>query len=204
LSTVLSKTLASHCRASNPDDLLATTLVTILAVAGDLSDELLTNLRSGDDATWVRFYDSIAGDIRAYVARIGADSPDDVVGETMVQVVRSLPRFEGTAADLRPWTFRIARNRVIDAGRRRARRPALSALDPNNEPTVDGPDEVLGGDLSAMLEGLTPDQRDAVWLRYVLELSVEETAAVMDRAPDAVAALTHRALRRLRAALGPA
>jgi RNA polymerase sigma-70 factor (ECF subfamily) len=52
-----------------------------------------------------------------------------------------------------------------------------------------------------MLVGLTLDQRDAVWLRHVVGLSVEETAAVMDRAADAVAALTHRALRRLRAGL---
>lgn len=173
-------------------------------MADDLSDEFLTHLRAGDDAAWARFYDSISGDIRAYVARIGAQSPDDILCETMVQVVRSLPRFEGTAAELRPWTFRIARNRVIDDGRRRARRPVHTALSESDEPTVDGPETALSGDLSGMLDGLTTDQRDAVWLRHVLDLSVDEAATVMDRTPDAVAALTHRALRRLRAALGQA
>lgn len=167
------------------------------------SDDFLNRLRSGDDAAWAGFYDAIAGDIRAYVARIGAASPDDVLGETMVQVVRSLPGFRGTAADLRPWTFRIARNRVIDDGRRRSRRPAFTELSEANEPTADDPEAALSGDLPQILAGLTPDQRDAVWLRFVVDLSVEETATVMGRAPDAVAALTHRAIRRLRSGVAP-
>lgn len=173
-------------------------------MAEGLSDDLLEHLRNGDDDAWARFYDAVAGDVRTYVSRIGAVSPDDTLGETMVQVVRSLPGFRGTSTDLRPWVFRIARNRVIDDGRRRSRRPILTALSDANEPTDDGPEHALSGDLSAMLVGLTTDQRDALWLRHVVGLSVEETAAVMDRTPDAVAALTHRALRRLRTALGPA
>lgn len=173
-------------------------LVTIHAVAEDSPTDLLARLRRGDDSAWSAFYDSLAGDIRAYVARIGAASPDDVLGETMVQVVRSLSTFEGTAEELRPWAFRIARNRVIDAGRRLSRRPRETALSDEVSPSVDGPEEQLTGDLPAMLAALTVDQRDAVWLRHVVGLSVDETALVMGRAPEAVAALTHRALRRLR------
>ena len=105
------------------DDDAANHASTIFAVAGVFSDDLLAGLRAGDDAAWSHFYDAIAGDIRAYVARLGTTSPDDVLGETMVQVVRSISSFRGAAGELRPWTFRIARNRVIDAGRRRDRRP---------------------------------------------------------------------------------
>lgn len=171
-----------------------------------LSDEILLRLRRGDDVAWSEFYDAIAGDIRAYVARIGATSPDDVLGETMVQIVRSLHQFRGSAAELRPWAFRIARNRVIDAGRRRSRRVTeieLTRIESSvaGEPAVDGSDDVSVGDFADMLAGLTTDQRDAVWLRHVVGLSVEETARVMDRAPEAVSALTHRALRRLRRGL---
>lgn len=165
------------------------------------TEELLHRLRSGDDVAWAQFYDGIAGDVRAYVARIGASSPDDATGETMVQVVRSLSSFRGAAADLRPWTFRIARNRVIDEGRRRSRRPTLTELSETNEPVSDDLEPMLQGELPEMLNDLTTDQRDAVWLRHVVGLSVEETAEVMNRAPDAVAALTHRAIRRLRASL---
>ena len=173
-------------------------LVTIHAVTDDSRTDLLARLRRGDESAWSALYDSLAGDIRAYVARIGAASPDDVLGETMVQVVRSLSSFDGTTAELRPWVFRIARNRVIDAGRRQSRRPRETPLSDEDASSVEGPEEQLTGDLSEMLAGLTPDQRDAVWLRHVVGLSTDDTAAVMGKAPEAVAALTHRALRRLR------
>jgi len=167
-----------------------------------IDDDVLRLLRSGDDGAWATFYDSIAADLTSYVRRIGAASPDDVVGETMVHVVRSLPTFRGSPSELRPWTFRIARNRVIDAGRRRTRRPMETSLADAPDPGTDGPEASLAGDLGTMLAGLTTDQRDAVWLRYVAGLSLDEAAIVMDKAPDAVAALTHRALRRLRAGFG--
>lgn len=165
-------------------------------------DDLVVALKRGNDSAWADFYDSIAGDLRSYVARIGATSPDDVLGETMLQVVRDIRKFRGSTADLRPWTFRIARNRVIDAARRRSRRPVESQLTADADRESDDPDAMIAGDLSSLLDQLTTDQRDAVWLRHVVGLSLNEAAGVMDKAPDAVAALTHRALRRLRAALG--
>lgn len=165
--------------------------------------DLVRRLQRGDDAAWSYFYDSLAGDIRGYVARLGAKSPDDVLGETMVQIVRDVGRFAGSSEDLRRWSFTIARNRTLDDGRRRARRVVETTLDPGDdvdggEVGVDAVGPLEDGDLANLLAGLTPSQREAVWLRHVVGLSVDETATVMDKAPDAVAALTLRALRRLR------
>ncbi|MFM8530794.1 MAG: RNA polymerase sigma factor [Ilumatobacteraceae bacterium] len=86
------------------------------------NDDHVVLLRRNDRAAWEAFYDSLAGELRGYVRRIGARDPDDVLGEVMVQVVRHLPPFTGTSGELRPWVFRIARNRVIDSARRRSRR----------------------------------------------------------------------------------
>jgi DNA-directed RNA polymerase specialized sigma24 family protein len=54
-----------------------------------------------------------------------ATDPEDVAGETWVQVVSGLRRFRGGEQDFRAWLFTIARNRAADAGRSRARRPAV-------------------------------------------------------------------------------
>ncbi|MFM9226481.1 MAG: RNA polymerase sigma factor [Actinomycetota bacterium] len=166
-------------------------------------DPFVSRLRDGDHAAWESFYDSISGDLRGYLARLGARDPDDLLGETMVQVVRDIGRFTGTSDELRPWTFRIARNRLIDAARKRKRRPIETVLDDGDLPVSVG----AGGnpdpeDLSALLSSLTPDQREAVWLRYVLDLSLTDAATVMGKAPEAVAALTHRAMERLRRTFG--
>lgn len=166
-------------------------------------DPFVARLRAGDDAAWETFYDSIAGDLRGYLVRLGAPDPDDVLGETMVQVVRDIGRFAGTGDELRPWTFRIARNRLIDSARRRKRRPVETMLDGDEPSTGTLDPDPASSDLSEILDALTPDQREAVWLRYVVDLPVTEVAAIMGKAPDAVAALTHRAMARLRRTLGP-
>lgn len=144
--------------------------------------------------------------MRAYIARIGGRDPDDILGETMVQLVRDVKRFSGTYDELRPWAFRIARNRVIDSARRRARRPEDAAdldddtlADPG--PLADTPDLDR---VSELLDGLTDDQRDALWLRYVADLPLAEVAQIMERDSAAVAALTHRAMRQLRKRLSGA
>lgn len=171
-----------------------------------MSTDILTQLRRGDSRAWESFYDSHAADLRSYIARLGARDIDDVLGETMVQVVRDIKKFPGDDAGLRPWTFRIAHHRVIDAARAEARRP-VDVTDTLDTDTVD--DESTShfshlsvvpdtGELSALLNELTADQRAAVWLRHVAGFSVEDAAAVLDKTPDAVAALTFRGLRQLR------
>ncbi len=51
------------------------------------------------------------------------------------------------------------------------------------------------------LMALTAPQREAVVLRFYLEFSVDEAALALDSTSEAIRALTHRAMVRLRAAL---
>ena len=161
-------------------------------------------LRSGDNAAWEIFYDQLAPELRAYIARLGARDPDDVLGETLMQIVRDINTFPGSAPEVRAWSFRIAHNRVIDASRRRKSRPSEVAIDdsldslPAMVPLTEIPDTET---VSRLLQGLTPDQRSVVWLRYVADLTLDETAVVVGKAPEAVAALTYRALASLRRSL---
>jgi RNA polymerase sigma-70 factor (ECF subfamily) len=170
-----------------------------------ISDDFLDQLRRGDNAAWEIFYDQLAPELRAYIARLGARDPDDLLGETMMQIVRDINKFSGAAAEVRAWSFQIAHNRVIDASRRRKSRPSEVPIDetldslPTPVQLAELPDI---GTLSNLLQGLTPDQRSVVWLRYVTELTLDETAAVVGKNPEAVAALTYRALARLRRSLG--
>jgi RNA polymerase sigma-70 factor (ECF subfamily) len=167
-----------------------------------MTDDLLSQLRTNNRTAWAHLYDSISGELRAYIARLGARSPDDVLGDTMMNVVRDLPRFTGTADELRPWIFRIAHNRVVDAARRKKSRVAEVSAEIDSElfePYVPLSATPNLAELSDALNSLTVDQRAAVWLRYVTNLSLEDTAIVMSKTNEAVAALTHRALRQLRA-----
>ena len=165
--------------------------------------DVLRLLRARDQAAWADFYDRHAADVRAYIRRMGGREPDDLLGETMVQVVRDIARFTGEPSELRAWVFGIARNRVVDDARRRRVRPV--EVDPADSDPVDTSVPFEMPDLqtlSTLLEELTPDQKEVLWLRFGADLSVEETARTVGKNPDAVAALTMRALRRLRKLAG--
>jgi len=169
-----------------------------------LTADFLEELRGGNNGAWETFYDLLAPELRAYIVRLGAKDPDDLLGETMMQIVRDINNFFGAPTEIRAWSFRIAHNRVIDASRRRKTRPAEVSFDETFDPASDHElltDVPVTGKLSDLLEGLTDEQRSVVWLRYVTELSLDETAEVVGKSPEAVAALTYRALTSLRRSL---
>ena len=168
---------------------------------GPFTDQSFQDLQSGSNRAWAQFYDLLAPELRAYIVRLGAKDPDDILGETFAHAYRDIPKFLGKPDELRPWIFRIAHNRVIDAARRRKSRPTEVYLDPETDFVGSlsvGSDEVDLGRLSELLEQLTEDQREAVWLRYVAGFSLSETATILDKSQDATAAITFRAMTALR------
>ncbi len=158
-------------------------------------------LKSRDTKAWEHLYDALSSDLRSFVRRIGATSPDDVVSDTMLNIVRDIDAFTGTFEELRPWAFQIARNRVIDAARRQKRRPeqvVFPESDLSTFSTSSTTEEIDLSWLSQAFQQLTHEQREVLWLRYVLDFSLATTSDIMGISPDAVASMSHRALSRLR------
>lgn len=160
---------------------------------------ILAAARTGADWAWAEIYDELAPPLLGYLRARGAAEPEDVLGETMLQAVRDLPRFNGDEEDLRAWIFTIAQHRLLDAQRRRARRPAEPVSDP--EPHGAAPDaaeevfERLASDRFRQLLGTLPaDQRDVLLLRLVGDLTVEQVASAIGKSPGAVKQLQRRAL----------
>lgn len=100
------------------------------------------------------------------------------------------------------WTHRVAMNLARSYWRRRyAERRAFAraaAREPRSHEDPDGTDAVV---LREALAALRPRQRQAVILRYYLDVPAAEVAELMGTTPGAVRVLTHRALERLRTEL---
>lgn len=141
-------------------------------------------------------YRTYAPSVRGYLRGQGVPEADDLLSEVFLQVTRSLPRFEGIDEELRPWIFAIARNRVIDAHRRRAARPASTGagVPDRAAPAADDP---VDPHLVAALQQLTEEQREVVVLRFVADLPLEEVAELTGRTSGAVKSMQHRALAQL-------
>ena len=163
----------------------------------------LASARTGDEAAFARIFRDIQPALLRYL-RVIATDPEDVAGETWVQVVTGLRRFRGGEQDFRAWLFTIARNRAADVGRSRARRPVVP-LDMTEAAqlltTPDAADQALEAVSTqaamTLIKSLPPDQAEIIMLRVVAGLDTNAVAHIVGKRPGAVRVAAHRALRRL-------
>jgi RNA polymerase sigma-70 factor, ECF subfamily len=130
-----------------------------------------------------------------------AAAAEDIAQEAFLAAIRALHRFD-RRRPFGPWLHRIVVNRAIDWSRaRNLRREVTEPFE--GEPAPDRPaawsDEVV-----AALAALEPDQRAAVVLRYLLEYTPGEIAALLEIPRGTVNSRLRRALDRLAEELGEA
>lgn len=170
---------------------------------------LVDRARDGDEHAFADLYDRYIDQVYGYVRRrVGnREVAEDLTGDVFLRAWRRFDRFEWQGVDLGAWLTTIARNRVHDhfkSARFRLERSVDSVGDRDPGPRVDQPERVaeareLARSLAAALEQLKDDHREVIELRFVHDMSVTETAAVLGRTVGATKALQYRALRALAA-----
>lgn len=166
---------------------------------------LLGAAREGNEAAWAEIYGELSPAVLGYLRGSGAPEPEDTLGEVFLEVARDVAKFDGDERQFRAWVFTIAHHRLIDARRRKARRPVELVAEPPEPPTppvFDAGDEALariGTEETVRILGtLSPDQRAVLLLRVIGDLSVEDTAATLGKRPGAVKQLQRRGLAALK------
>jgi RNA polymerase sigma-70 factor (ECF subfamily) len=152
--------------------------------------QLLTALQD----VWFRFcLSQLRGD---------RDRAADATQETGMRFLRQLPSFRGES-QLQTWSLSIALNVVREMRRVRGFETLDLAQEEGRETRgvttmrlVEDEDERTL--MKQTLASLPDRQREAITLRFFEELSVEETATVMQCAAGTVKATVHQALRSLR------
>lgn len=152
-------------------------------------------------------YDQLAPRVHGYLVSRGASEPEDLTSEVFLAVFPKLGTVTGGIGGLRTFVFSIAHARLVDDLRRRSRRPQATEYCPDTDPRTSpsGEDEavVSWGTQRAikLLSQLPEDQRDALMLRHLGDLTVEQVARAMDKTPGAVKQLQRRGLLTLRTML---
>lgn len=170
---------------------------------------LVERAQSGDEHAFAQLYDRYLDQVYGYVRRRvnSREVAEDLTGDVFLRAWRSFEKFQWQGVDLGAWLTTIARNRVHDhfkSAKFRLERSTDDIGDRDPAPGVDDPDRVaeaheMARTLAAALDELKDEHREVVELRFVHDLSVSETAAVLGRSVGATKALQYRALRALSA-----
>ena len=137
--------------------------------------------QTGDRAALEQLLRDAYAPLRRYITRlVGAALADDILQETSLQIFRKLP-FLREPAVFRPWTFRIA-SRIAFSHLKHARRwQPLDDAPPEHlttfDPTLGEPPDEAFLDL---LDHVSPASRAVLLLRYQHDLTLEETAAILE------------------------
>jgi len=169
-------------------------------MAPDRFEVLIEAARQGSDAAWAEIFGDLAPVVLGYLRGSGIPDPEDVLGETFLQVARDVARFNGDWAGFRAWVFAVAHHRLIDARRRDTRRPVVLMPEPSESAAVSADiaeDSLarIGADEIKKVLGLLPDDQRAVLLLRVLgDLSIKQVAEVLGKRPGAIKQLQRRGL----------
>jgi RNA polymerase sigma-70 factor (ECF subfamily) len=170
--------------------------------------DLVARAKDGSSEAFASIYELLARPVAGYLRSRGVLDVEDLTSEVFISVFTGMARFEGDAEGFRSWVFTIAHRRSVDGWRKAARTPATTELDGEDGAWVPSAEDLAIGQIGdaralALLDTLSPDQRDVLLLRIVGDLTVEQAATVLDKTPGAVKALQHRGLARLRRLLTP-
>lgn len=182
-----------------------------MAVSGPEDPSHLIAALSGDlDSGFTALYDAYRTPVFTTALRATGSWTDaeDLTAETFLRAYRSLISPNPPPLDtLRPraWLLTILLNTVRNDRRTKARKPPPSDIDNIPERPARGEDPALAAELhetnrvlAAQLATLSANQRDAVILRHVLDLPVDEIAAILGCAEGTAKSHISRGLAALR------
>jgi RNA polymerase sigma-70 factor (ECF subfamily) len=174
--------------------------------------DLVRAIQQGDRASLTIFYRRYLGGIWRYVhAHLPRDpaAADDVVSETFLAAIQSIPTYDAEKGNVIGWLLGIARNKLRDHLRSSVRKAESPPIEPTtavrcqagmaeaNLIRAETREAVLRA-----LDALADEERLVLEWKYVESLSVREIAARLARTEKAVEAILYRARMSFRAACG--
>ena len=176
----------------------------------DKDHELIKQAQHGDHHAFGDLYEIHAPAIYRYLFA-HLDNPmdaEDLTGEVFLKAWQSLPKYIERGVPFLAFLFRIAHNVLVDHYRQNSRQEQKTPddMDGYKQDDCAEPVDLVGSQMEhqnilKVMSKLSTDYQSVLTLRFISELSPEETAQVMNRSVGAIRVLQHRALGALRKAI---
>ncbi|MEE9563215.1 MAG: sigma-70 family RNA polymerase sigma factor [Thermoanaerobaculia bacterium] len=176
--------------------------------------DLVERARAGDTDAFRELVDRHSRTLFKTAYRLTGNEADadDLVQEAFLRAYRKLDRFDGRS-QFGTWLYRITVNCGMDLMRKKSRRNARAAIDEgvvlDSMATEDPrPDRLalsgeIGRAVESVLRTLSPMERAAFVLRHFEGRSIAEIGGLLGARSGATKHAIFRAVKKLRAALGP-
>lgn len=162
---------------------------------------LIQSARNGNKEAFGILYQNAVDKIFRFVMyRIdNVQLAEDLTSDVFVHALASIHRYRYRGKPFIAWLYAIARARVADYYRRLLHDPDILHLDdvyvavlPNLDTRI--MEQELAEYMHKIIIALTEDQQQVVILRFGEDRSIKEVARIMNRQPNAIKQLQHRAL----------
>ncbi|MDC3418257.1 RNA polymerase sigma factor [Aquibacillus salsiterrae] len=157
-------------------------------------------MASNQISEWYHLYNKDIYHFLVYY--VGSSDVEDLVQEVFIRAIKGVDSFQQKSSP-KTWIFSIARHVGIDEIRRRNRSRIKQMLSFRGEQQdEDTPDAILQFNennklLYQAIQSLKATYRDVLILRAIKELTVSETAAILNWNENKVRITYHRALKAL-------
>jgi RNA polymerase sigma-70 factor (ECF subfamily) len=166
-------------------------------------DELLQRAHRLDENALATIFDTYYKPIFRYIYHQihHVETAEDLAAKVFQRLLEQFSIGSGPTYHLKAWLFKVATNVLVDDSRRQRHRDYV-LLEENEQQLLiieeNFETRLLVKEAKLALTQLTPQQRNVIILRYLVELSLEEVAEILDLTVGAVKALQHRGLVSLR------
>ena len=173
----------------------------------DIDDDQLIKLaKDGEAEAFGELYERHVNAVYRFLyARLdNSMDAEDFTEEVFIRAWNSVPRYHERGVPFLAFLLIIARNVLIDHYRRNGRSPQqvtiedIQLRDTNPEPGEVTARNLKHDEIRQALTKLREDYQEVLVLRFLNDLSPNETAKVMNRSTGAVRVLQHRAIVALR------
>jgi RNA polymerase sigma-70 factor (ECF subfamily) len=163
----------------------------------------------GDSSAFGSLYDHYQAMIyRFVVIKVGSrEEAEDITHQVFLSAWQKVRAYKHRGHPFSSWLYRIARNQVIDHYRAKKGDVSIDKIDPEVFATIERTADDLAQKFQLetvrkAIAALKPDYQDVIIMRFVEDISLKETAAILKKSEGAIKLIQHRAVKELKKALG--
>lgn len=164
-------------------------------------------MEKGDEPSFSIIYNNHVDDLYSYGISLGFQKEmcKDAIQDTFYKLYISKDNLS-YVKNVTAYIFKSFKHRLIDLSRKKIKEETLESVAESFtvqvtvlDNIIDSEDaEILKKKVTSLLNGLTPNQREVVYLKYMIGLGHKEIADVLDIREESARKLLYRTMEKLR------